>query len=191
MTSTIETDLEQLPGRSPSRPWVRALLGVIVLLIAAMWVYAFVFAPRKGVYRVDDAAWRNQAEQICRQAQAQRIALADTEGGYIADPTPAQMLEHADVVDRATDLLEGMLDRIDAVPVGSERDRELVATFLKYYRVIIADRRAYTARLRTFDLAPYRETLAGGGPVTNVVTDFTSGNDIKACVPPGELGGDA
>ena len=69
--------------------------------------------------------------------------------------------------------------------------QQLVATFMRYYRIIISDRRAYTARLRQFDLAPYRETIEGGGPVTNIVTDFTSGNDIKECVPPGELGGDA
>jgi hypothetical protein len=29
------------------------------------------------------------------------------------------------------------------------------------------------------------------GPVSNVVVDFTTGNDIDNCKPPGELGGDA
>jgi len=77
------------------------------------------------------------------------------------------------------------------VPVPTARDRELIATFEKYYRVIINDRRAYTAKLRKFQLAPYEETSVDGGPVTNVVTDFTSGNNIKACVPPGELGSTA
>jgi hypothetical protein len=33
--------------------------------------------------------------------------------------------------------------------------------------------------------------LVNGGPVTNVVIDFTTGNDIDHCLPPGELGGDA
>ena len=61
---------------------------------------------------------------------------------------------------------------------------------MKYYREIIADRRAYTARLRAFDLAPYRETLVNGSPVTNTVIDFTTGNAIPHCMPPGELGGD-
>ncbi|HEY0519731.1 MAG TPA: hypothetical protein VGC84_09600, partial [Ilumatobacteraceae bacterium] len=65
-----------------------------------------------------------------------------------------------------------------------------VAIFVKYYRVIISDRREYTARLRAFDLEPYRETLLKGGPVSNTVIDFTTGNGIVHCMPPGELGGD-
>lgn len=189
MTQIID-DTDAMRGETPPRRWVRALLAVIVLLIAAMWVYAFVFAPKKGIYRVDDNAWRSGAERICAEARDRRIALADTGEGYIADPTNEQMLQHADVVDTSTDILEGMLDDIAALPVTSARDQELVDTFQHYYRIIISDRRAYTARLREFDLQPYRETLEGGGPVTNVVTDFTSGNNIKSCVPPGELGGD-
>jgi hypothetical protein len=189
MTAVLDpTDTDVAPA--PPRKWVRALLGVIVLLIAAMWVYAFVFASKDGVYRVDDDGWRRSAERICAEARDRRIALVDTREGYIANPTPEQMIRRADVVDRATDILDTMLDDIDALPTTSARDGELVDSFLGFYRTIISDRRAYTARLRQFDLQPYRETLVGGGPVTNVVTDFTSGNDIKSCVPPGELGGD-
>jgi hypothetical protein len=32
--------------------------------------------------------------------------------------------------------------------------------------------------------------LVNGSPVTNVVIDFTTGNAIPHCMPPGELGGD-
>ncbi|HQV58453.1 MAG TPA: hypothetical protein PKV27_10600, partial [Ilumatobacteraceae bacterium] len=78
-----------------------------------------------------------------------------------------------------------------AIPVTSENDQLRIDTFEKYYRIILSDRRDYTATLRRFELRPYKETtIDKGGPVTDVVTDFTSGNNIKACVPPGELGGD-
>jgi hypothetical protein len=174
----------------PRRPWVKLLLISVCALIALMWVYAFVFAPDKGVYRVDSNSWRKQAEIICSNATAQRVALADTSAGYIAHPTQAQMIQRADVVDKSTDIVERMLNQVVAVPVASQRDSELIATFEKYYRIIINDRRAYTESLRKFVLTPYQETSADGGPVTNIVTDFTSGNDIKDCVPPGELGGD-
>ena len=173
-----------------TRRWVRAILVLICALIAAMWVYAFVFAPRTGVYFVTDKAWRASADQICAGVQQQRLALADTAGGYISNPTNEQMIQRADIVDRATDLLDGMIDDIEALPLAGSADRERVAIFVKYYRQIIDDRRAYTARLRAFDLEPYRETLVNGGPVTNVVIDFTTGNDIDRCLPPGELGGD-
>jgi hypothetical protein len=55
---------------------------------------------------------------------------------------------------------------------------------------MIADRRAYTERLRAFELGPYLETKVDGGPVTNVLLDFANGNRMPACRPPGELGGD-
>jgi hypothetical protein len=180
-----EAAVEPPPRR---RRWVRWLLIVVCSLIAAMWAYAFLFAPTKGVYRVDDAHWRREAQTICQQANVRRLQLASTDEGFIAHPTHEQMIEHADLVDRATDILDKMISDVVAVPVRSDRDRELIATFAKYYRVIIQDRRDYTATLRRFELAPYVETSVNGGPVTNVVTDFTSGNNIKACVPPGELG---
>ncbi|MEY2581131.1 MAG: hypothetical protein QOE09_980 [Ilumatobacteraceae bacterium] len=172
------------------RLWVRALLILICALIAAMWVYAFIFAPKKGVYFVTDKNWRTTANSICGDAEQRRLALADTAQGYIKNPTHEQMLQRADIVDRATDTIEGMINGVAALPLTGTDDRERVTIFMKYYRQIIADRRAYTARLRAFELAPYRESLVNGSPVTNVVIDFTTGNAIPHCMPPGELGGD-
>ena len=181
--------LEPAPP-SKSRGWVKAILILICGLIAAMWVYAFVFAPKSGVYFVTEKGWRTTADEICANAEQQRLALEDTTGGYIANPTHEQMTQRADIVDRATDLLDGMITDVEALPLAGDKDQARAAIFVKYYRTIISDRRAYTARLRAFDLAPYRETLVNGGPVTNVVIDFTTGNDITHCMPPGELGGD-
>ena len=100
------------------------------------------------------------------------------------------MIQRADIVDKATDLLDGMVTDVETLPLAGDKDRERVGIFVKYYRQIIEDRRAYTGRLRAFELEPYRETMVNGGPVTNVVIDFTTGNDIVHCMPPGELGGD-
>lgn len=178
------------PTPSRSRPWVRAGLILVCALLATMWVYAFVFAPKTGVYFVTDKAWRASAEQICASAEQQRLALVDTSQGYISNPTHAQMIQRADIVDRATDILDGMITRVEALPLAGSDDRERVTIFVKYYRQILDDRRAYTARLRAFQLEPYRETLVNGSPVTNTVIDFTTGNAIPHCMPPGELGGD-
>lgn len=175
---------------APPRRWVRWMLGALCVLMAAMWFYAFVLADDTGAYRVQDDQWRTAAREVCRAANAERVKLADTAEGYIAHPTNEQMLERADVVDKATDILERMLDDVVALPVATPRDRELIDVWAKYYRILIGDRRTYTANLRAFDLQPYHESSEAGGPVTNIITDFTSGNDIKTCVPPGELGGD-
>ena len=190
MIETSDTADTADAAEPKSRPWVKVVLVLICSLIAAMWVYAFIFAPKQGVYFVTDKNWRTSADRICATAEQQRLALADTAQGYIKNPTHEQMLQRADIVDRATDTIEGMINDIAALPLASGDDRERVTIFMKYYRQIIADRRAYTARLRAFDLEPYRESLVNGGPVTNVVIDFTTGNAIPHCMPPGELGGD-
>jgi hypothetical protein len=99
------------------------------------------------------------------------------------------MLQRADIVDRATDIIDAMVDRIEALPVAGDKNRERVNVFLGYYRTIIDNRHAYTARLREFRLEPYRETQVAGGPVSNVIIDFTTGNALPECMPPSELAG--
>jgi hypothetical protein len=181
----------------PGRPWVKALLAVLCLLMAAMWVYYFTTYIRHGsdagIYQLEDTSWREQAGPVCQAAQDRRALLVDKTGGYIEHPTPEQMVQRADIVDQATDIIEQMLDDIVAIPVATARDRELLGIFEENYRIVIGDRRRYTASLRTGDLVPYTESVVAGGPVSNVVADFTAGvkgNDVPACTPPGELGGD-
>ena len=179
---------------APRHNWfVRIVLILVCALLAAMWVYYFVFATNTGVYQLQDTSWRAKASPICVAAQAKRGELVDTTGGYINSPTPEQFMQRADVVDQATDILEQMLNDIVAIPVNNADDRLRLATFEENYRIVIADRRRYTATLRELKLQPYNETVVGGGPVSNVVLDFTAGvkgNDVPECSPPGELGGD-
>jgi hypothetical protein len=160
------------------------------LLMAAMWGFYFFAASDDGIYQLDDTSWREAAEPICVAAQEQRLALVDTSGGFIEEPTIEQMAQRADIVDRATDIVEEMLDAIVAIPVATDRDRAILEVFEENYRLVIADRRRYTAQLRAGDASRYTETVAGGGPVTNVVSDFTAGvksNNVPACSPPREL----
>jgi hypothetical protein len=177
----------------PPRLWVKLVLAALCALMAAMWVYYFFFATEQGVYQLEDTTWREKAAPICAAAQDERLQLADTAEGYITNPTPEQMRQRADIVDTATGILEGMLDDIVAIPVATDRDRALLGVFEENYRLVLADRRRYTGELRAGNLVPYTETVVGGGPVSNVVLDFTAGvkgNDVPACSPPGELGGD-
>ena len=179
---------------APKHNWlVRIVLIAVCVTLAGMWVYYFVFASDTGVYQLQDTSWREQASPICVAAQAERAELADTAGGYISNPTPEQMMQRADVVDKATDIIEQMLNDIVAIPVDNADDKLRLATFEENYRIVIADRRRYSATLRELKLQPYNETVVGGGPVSNVVLDFTAGvkgNDVPECSPPGELGGD-
>lgn len=191
MTDTpLETTDQKM---APRHGWfVRILLIAICAVLAAMWVYYFLFASDTGVYQLQDKTWREKASAICVTAQAERTALVDTDAGYISNPTDEQMLQRADIVEQATDIVEQMLNDILAIPVDNDDDRIRLATFEENYRIVIADRRRYIATLRELKLEPYNETIVGGGPVSNVVLDFTAGvkgNDVPECSPPGELGG--
>lgn len=181
------------PQIRPGRTWVKVLLSILLVLTASMWVYYFFFASEQGVYQLEDETWRLQAKPICQAAQDERAKLEDTSEGYIENPTPEQMLQRADIVDEATAIVEQMLNDIVAIPVAGENDQIRMQVFEENYRIILEDRRRYTASLRAGELVAYTETVVGGGPVSNVVTDFTAGvkgNDVPECSPPGELGGD-
>src|SRR5438046_2315342 len=59
------TALPDAAAPRPARRWVKLMLLVVVLLMAAMWIYAFVFAPRGGVNPVRDKAWTDGAKAVC------------------------------------------------------------------------------------------------------------------------------
>lgn len=192
MTSSVDVRPPEADAPQPARrriTFTKVVLIAVCLLLVAMWVYAFGFASKKAAYRVDDAAWREHAQAVCETHDAERLELVDTSEGYIAEPTHAQMIERADIVDRATDILEDQLDQITSVVPATERDRSLIDEFAAYWRTVLGDRRAYTERLRAFELSPYRETAVDGGPVSNLLSDFAVVNEMPACAPPSDLGG--
>jgi hypothetical protein len=178
---------EPQPPRSPMAKLAFVVISVAVVGIAAMWVYAFVFASRQGVYRIEDDAWRANAQQVCAAAQDQRLELADLSEGVITDPTAAQLAQRAGIIDQATDILEQMVDDVVAFPLTDDRDQQLETVWECHYRTLLQDRREHAEQLRSGSNDPFVETVVGGGPVTNVITDFTSGNDIKACGPPADM----
>lgn len=171
----------------PSRRWVKWLLLGVVLSLVTMWVYAFAFAPRDGVYRVSDSAWRTNANALCESSNAKRAELSDDAGGRITNPTDQQMRQHADLVEQATDIIDSTLDQIEALPLDSPRDREIVTAWLGFYRQLTGDRRLYIERFRNLDSRPFEESEVGGGPIGSVLIDFATGNGIDACLPPNDL----
>jgi hypothetical protein len=193
MTATAPAPASPDPELAPRRRWspLKLIVVAICLLLTVMWVYALFFASKDAAYQVSDAEWRRQAAEICSRYEQQRRQLADVDAGYISSPTPEQMLQRADLVEQATDLLEASLGEVLALPLESERDRSLVADYERYYRIVLADRQVYIDRLRAFDMRPYGETRIGNGPVSNVLIDFVTVNQMKACAPPSDLTTDA
>jgi hypothetical protein len=161
--------------------WVKYLLAVIVLAIAAMWIYAFVFAPREGVNPVKDDAWADGAEAACEAASERLEPLVfrtRISEGNKAEQLPGFVAN----LDQATAVLDDMLDEIEALPRSSERAQQLVPLWLADYRTFVADVREWTDSLRAGNIAEFGVTITDTGiPVDERINTFATENRIKAC----------
>jgi hypothetical protein len=164
---------------------VRPILVIISVSIAAFWIWALFFPPKDSVAKLQDTNWAERAEQICRDANLARNELADTR--RIDDVGPGALSERADLVDRATDIVERMIDDLTAVRPTGPDDEALVTRWVGYYRTLIVDRRDYTAVLRSGENPPFPEAMIEGAPVSEYINDFTVANRMKACSTPADL----
>lgn len=169
----------------PGRRWVRAVLGLICLGLAAFWVWALFFPPTKeSVVLISDSSWSERAEGICREANLSRDELMDLT--RIDDAGTDALARRADIIDEATEIVEGMVDEILVVrPTGTE-DARLVETWEKLYRTLIDDRRLYADELRAGTNDPFAETMIES-PVSSYLNDFATGNRMLSCKAPMDL----
>lgn len=165
---------------------VRILLGVISFGIAAFWVWALFFPQTKqSVAKLDDEDWTVRAEQICRNANLERDELADLR--RIDEVGDGALAERADLIDRATDIIDKMVTDIVAQRPTGATDAALVDSWSAYYRQWIEDRRAYTEVLRTGENPPFAESMVDGSPISEYINDFTIANRMKPCSAPTDL----
>jgi hypothetical protein len=178
-------DSQDLPG-SPKRSVWRIPLIMMLTAFAVFWVWALFFASKEAVNKIDDRAWAERAEGICAAAEEQRLALASD---VRFDPDdPAMLIAHADLVDRATDIVEQMLDDVVAVQPTDDKGAEIVPLWEADYRTFIENRRAYTARLREGRAEEFTETAVDGIPISDKVETFAGDNEMPSCSPPHEQG---
>lgn len=172
------------PGGSttPRRRWLRGLLLPVILALVAMWVYAFVFAPRGGINPVRDKAWTDGARAACTDASAQLQKLVFRT--RITESNKATELPRFVAnLDQASIVLDTMLDRIDALPRTSERAQRLVPQWMADYRAFYGDIDAWVAELRTGNLAKFGVTITDTGiPVNERINTFATENRIKVCM---------
>jgi hypothetical protein len=172
---------------SPAKRLVRrSLLGVLVAGFAAFWIWALFFASKEAVNRIDDRAWAARSEALCLQAAEDRIALTDLRP--IVDVSPDLIRERADIVDRATDILETMLDDIVAVQPSDEKGRAIVPQWEADYRTYLQDRRNFTNTLReTGENRAFYETEVDAIPISERIATFAGDNEMPTCSPPYDL----
>ena len=189
MTDVSEAQAQAQPAERPARRW--RLLGRIALVVglacfAAFWTWALFFASKEPVNRIDDRAWAARAEAVCVTADRQRLELADFR--TMEDADAALVNERADIVDRATDILERMLNDVVAETPTDAKGQDLVPQWEADYRTYIADRRAFTADLReSGENLPFYETQISGIPVSEKLEVFAADNEMATCAPPRDL----
>ena len=94
----------------------------------------------------------------------------------------------ADIVDRATDIIEQMLDDVVAGTPSDAKGQDLVPQWEADYRTYIADRRAFTADLRdSGENLPFYETQVSGIPISEKLEVFAADNKMATCAPPRDL----
>lgn len=162
-------------------------LGVAMALVALVvfWTYALFFASKESVNKIGDEGWAARAETICEAANARRAELADFRR---VDPDDAAMLtERADIVDRATDIVEQMVDDVVAVAPTDEKGQAIVPDWEADYRTYLQNRREFAEELRGGENVPFREAAIQGVPITERIETFASDNNMKSCAPPRDL----
>ena len=173
------------PGRSRGSLAVRALLIACVIGIAAMWVYAFVFAPREGVNRIGDRAWSARAEVRCAQAKDELVALADLR--TIEDVGEGALAQRAAIVDQTNNILSSMVDDLSATSPTDEKGQEIIPLWLDDYRTYVGNRVAYADQLRAGDGGGFAETEINGSPISGFINDVARQNDMPSCQAPIDL----
>ena len=99
----------------------------------------------------------------------------------------AMLAERADIVDRATDLVEHMLDEVVVVLPTDRKGLALVPQWEADYRTLIANRREYSDELRQGHDESFHEAALDGIPISDKLTRFAGDNYMPSCAAPLDL----
>ncbi|MDP4649398.1 MAG: hypothetical protein NWS73_06060, partial [Ilumatobacteraceae bacterium] len=115
----------------------------------------------------------------------QRLLLIDLR--QISDSGPDALAQRADIVDKATDLLESAIVEIEKVSPNDPKGLAIVPLWISDYKTLISDRRDYSALLRTGDNSPFAESMTEGLPLSEKISTFAADNRMLSCKAPIDL----
>ncbi len=170
--------------------WYRFTVGAIVLGLAAMWIYIWVFVPRDNPDRFTSQAFPEAAEPICAAAHEAINALPS--GVNASSPQ-----ERAVAVREGTEITEQMIaDLRDLLPLVGDPDdlATLELWFEDWEDGYLVDRWAHVERLENAtpdtddrDLAFLIQDRAEGGFYTRRIDGLANVNEMNSCVVPGDI----
>ena len=148
------------------------------------WIWILTGGPRRAnPDRLDDRAFAASSEERCQQ-------LLEDLDDLPSAATIEGATDRATVLDRATDLVEAMIDDLESgAPRSGDDDLRLTGWFSDW-RTYIGDRRAYAEALRADSGARFQVTenaeLRDG--VDKTIEIFADVNDMPSCATPGDVG---
>lgn len=154
---------------------------VVILLIAAMWGWAFFATPRGLPGALENRSFPDAAEPICTKAAEQIAALplAFTTTDHVA---------RADVIAQANSYLSGMLDQLDQIVPSEPADESAsIKEWLGDWRVYVSDRTNYAQRLQTDPEARFYVTAKDRRQITQPIDFFAKANLIYNCQVPSDI----
>ncbi|MDA2945114.1 MAG: hypothetical protein O2925_03525 [Actinomycetota bacterium] len=168
------------------RRLARSAVGAFLVGMIVLWTYVLFLSPREGVNRFEDRQWAERAESICADYADDRSLLADYRR---LDSGGSELIrERADIIDRATDIVDAMVDELEADLPADAKGQAIVPMWIDEYRIYIDDRRRYTDELRTTgENLPFYETMSEV-PISERLATFAADNEMATCSPPLDLG---
>jgi hypothetical protein len=181
----VPTPLPEAEVEEPlSMSWSvgRVLAVSAMVAMAIFWAVVFLGIPRQeNPDRLDDRAFVDRTIDRCDALLADLAELPN--GSFIEGAE-----ERADVLDRATDRLEVMVEEIDADAPGGD-DAKSVQGWLADWRTYIGNRRDFAQRLREDPGARLLlDQSLGGDSVDKPIEIFADVNDMPTCATPGDVG---
>jgi hypothetical protein len=156
----------------------RIALGVIVVAMAAMWVYVLLpSSARPPANRLDSPAFGQAGQPICAATRAQIDALPRAD-------TAATPQDRAALVASANRDLEAMLGRLAATAPTAGVDGTASAAWLADWHTYLGDREAWADQLAGGDDGPFLESMVAGQPISLGIDDFATANAMPDCATP-------
>lgn len=167
----------------------KILLGITLLGIAVMWIYALFFAHYISTDVIKDKAWSAGAESTCAVTKAKVNALPSANAFRNVTPRSDAIQQRADVADQVTTELRTMISNLKANPSKDPATVKLANFWLSEYDVYLSDRDAHVAQFRKGQDPPFAETPNNRGAPGSVRMDtFVRLNLMPSCQVPLDLG---
>lgn len=159
------------------------MVVAVILSSFAIWIYAFSgAADRPGPDLLDDPAFALRAEGICATAVAD---VAEMPGALDAVDGP----DRGRQIVAATVRFETMVDELDPLVGGSDRDIEITSGWLADWRVLIQDRYRYSDAISADIGAQFLVTDVGVSErLDRRLTRLANTNLMPSCGAPGDVG---